>query len=88
MTYKFDFGTLPFRVGKPIPYQPELILDADIEYEHTRVYIRRKMDTLPENCTAVFHTSDGDWLELDVGSESIAGQREMPEVKILSIDRM
>jgi len=95
MTYAFDFATLPFRVSRseraapPVVPQPNAQFAEIVEDQlHTHAYVRRRSDTVPENCTAIYHTADGDWLELDVGPESQVGQRAMPDVKILNIERM
>jgi hypothetical protein len=95
MTYKFDFGTLPFRaviserVERAESKRVEPVADPVVEDQlHTHAYVRRRADEVPENCTAIYHTVDGDWLELDVGPESLVGQRTFPAVKILGIERV
>lgn len=98
MSYHFNFDSLPLHVvhGRTGREQTKRVDKDDKEqiYEetdeqqwHTHTYIKRVADTLPENCTAIYHTEDGDWLELDVGPESRVGQREFPQIKIKSIEK-
>lgn len=97
MQYNFDFDQLAFSYKLPSRRdRPEIKLvekiddPVPIEQYHTVAYkhVDFRPNTLPGNCNAVWYTDQGTWLELDVGPESLAGQRNLPNAKILRIERI
>lgn len=97
MSYNFDFRSLPLRVvipSKRVPIKEEVEKEIDPVVEtqyHSTVYVKVTYvpDTPPENCTAIYHTNMGTWLELDVGPASEIGVRELPKnIQIIRIIKL
>lgn len=86
MSYKFNFAELPFRANRKKISRIEI--DIKQEIPHKTVYkLVESAESLPENCTSVYYTNLGIFIELQVGVLSTAGD-VLPKVEIYSITRI